>query len=78
MSYRTCGGGGYNPPEERDPQLVLRDVRDGKVSPTRAQDVYKVAIDTATPMGSGSSCRSTWTVDAGETAKLRGSNAVKL
>ena len=78
VSYRTCGGGGYNPPEERDPQLVLRDVRDGKVSPTRAQDVYKVAINTATPMGSGSSCRSTWTVDAGETAKLRGSNAVKL
>ena len=78
VSYRTCGGGGYNPPEERDPQLVLRDVRDGKVSPTRAQDVYKVAIDTATPMGSGSSCCSTWTVDAGETAKLRGGNAVKL
>jgi N-methylhydantoinase B len=40
VSYRTCGGGGYGPPKERDPQLVLRDVRDGKVSRTRAREVY--------------------------------------
>jgi len=45
VSYRTCGGGGYSPPEERDPQLVLRDVRDGKVSLNRAREVYGVAIN---------------------------------
>ena len=45
VSYRTCGGGGYGPPEERDPQLVLRDVRDGKVSLERAREVYGVAIN---------------------------------
>lgn len=45
VSYRTCGGGGYGPPEERDPELVLRDVRDGKVSLERAREVYRVAID---------------------------------
>ena len=46
VSYRTCGGGGYGPPEERDPQLVLRDVRDGKVSLEQAREVYGVAINT--------------------------------
>jgi N-methylhydantoinase B len=44
VSYRTCGGGGYGPPEERDPALVLRDVLEGKVSAGRARDVYRVAV----------------------------------
>ena len=30
VSYRTCGGGGYGPPAERDPERVLRDVLRGK------------------------------------------------
>ncbi len=60
MSYRTCGGGGYGPPEERDPDLVCRDVREGKVSLERAREVYKVAIDIQS-----------WTVDETETEKLR-------
>jgi len=44
ISVRTCGGGGYGAPEERDPERVLRDVLQGKVSPERARDIYKVAI----------------------------------
>jgi N-methylhydantoinase B len=60
ISYRTCGGGGYGRPEQRDPQLVLRDVREGKVSLQRAREVYRVAIDPHT-----------WTVAAEETACLR-------
>jgi N-methylhydantoinase B len=40
VSYRTCGGGGYGPPEERDPEAVARDVREGKVSLSRAREVY--------------------------------------
>ncbi len=39
-SYRTCGGGGYGPPHERDPECVARDVREGKVSAERAREVY--------------------------------------
>ncbi|MCW5850264.1 MAG: hydantoinase B/oxoprolinase family protein [Anaerolineae bacterium] len=31
VSYRTCGGGGYGPPAERAPDLVWRDMREGKV-----------------------------------------------
>ena len=60
VSYRTCGGGGYGPPELRRPEDVLRDVREGRVSPLRAQDVYRVAIDTQA-----------WTVDYEATAELR-------
>jgi N-methylhydantoinase B len=44
ISVRTCGGGGYGPPEEREPERVLRDVLEGKVDPDRARDVYRVAI----------------------------------
>jgi N-methylhydantoinase B len=40
VSYRTCGGGGYGPPQERDREAVARDVREGKVSSTRAREVY--------------------------------------
>ena len=59
VSCRTCGGGGYGPPETREPQLVLRDVRNGMVSLERARTVYHVAVDP-----------DTWTVDE-ETTKLR-------
>jgi N-methylhydantoinase B len=40
VSYRTCGGGGYGPPRERAAELVARDVREGKVSPDVAREVY--------------------------------------
>ncbi|HKP17916.1 MAG TPA: hydantoinase B/oxoprolinase family protein [Gaiellaceae bacterium] len=42
------GGGGYGPPEERPPELVLADVRADLVSLGAARDEYKVAIDPAT------------------------------
>jgi N-methylhydantoinase B len=60
VSFRTCGGGGYGPPQERDPESVLTDVRNGKINAQRAREIYRVAIDT-----------STWVVDEEETAKLR-------
>ena len=41
---RSCGGGGFGPPEERDPERVLRDVLEGKVSVERAREHYRVAI----------------------------------
>jgi N-methylhydantoinase B len=60
VSYRTCGGGGYGPPHAREPERVLKDVREGKVSAQRARDAYGVAIDTHS-----------WTVEEAETARLR-------
>ena len=45
VSYRTPGGGGYGLPHERDPERVLADVLDGKVSLHRAREVYGVVID---------------------------------
>jgi len=60
VSYQTCGGGGWGPPEERSPDLVLWDARDGKISIERARTIYKIAVDPAT-----------WSVDKAETARLR-------
>jgi N-methylhydantoinase B len=54
------GGGGLGSPTERDPLRVLRDVRDGLVSPAMASDTYRVVL---TPDGKD--------VDATATANLR-------
>jgi N-methylhydantoinase B len=48
VSYRTCGGGGYGDPHQRDPQAVAGDVREGKVGLERARRVYRVAVDPVT------------------------------
>jgi N-methylhydantoinase B len=40
LSMRTQGGGGYGPPEERDPQAVMRDLREGKLTAERAKADY--------------------------------------
>ncbi|MCY3775641.1 MAG: hydantoinase B/oxoprolinase family protein [Candidatus Aminicenantes bacterium] len=60
VRIETCGGGGYGPPWERDPELVLRDVREEKISPARARDAYGVSVDT-----------DRWTVELAETKRLR-------
>jgi N-methylhydantoinase B len=46
ISYQTSGGGGYGRPEERDPALVARDLRDGKLTPERARSVYRYRSET--------------------------------
>jgi N-methylhydantoinase B len=45
VTLRLPGGGGFGPPSERDPRLVLDDVRNGYVSPDRALADYGVAVD---------------------------------
>ena len=60
MTAETPGGGGWGDPFTRDPQLVLRDVRDGVVSPQAAESDYGVAL-----MGDGRS------VDQAATTELR-------
>jgi N-methylhydantoinase B len=40
----SAGGGGFGPPCERDPQAVLEDVLDGKVSVEAASDLYGVVL----------------------------------
>jgi len=44
VSIQTPGGGGYGTPLERDPEDVLEDVRDGKVSVSKAEGAYGVVI----------------------------------
>jgi N-methylhydantoinase B len=41
----SCGGGGYGPPTERDPDRVLHDVVEGWISRERAEAVYGVVLD---------------------------------
>ena len=45
VSVQTPGGGGYGDPLERDPEAVLEDVRDGKVSVSKAEGAYGVVVN---------------------------------
>jgi len=56
------GGAGVGDPAEREPEKVQRDVRNGFISPERARDAYKVAVDPRT-----------LAVDEQETRRLRSS-----
>jgi len=48
VSLRLPGAGGYGDPLERDPELLLQDVRDGKVTLESAREDYGVVIDLKT------------------------------
>ncbi|MDE0808187.1 MAG: hydantoinase B/oxoprolinase family protein, partial [Alphaproteobacteria bacterium] len=58
--HELAGGGGWGDPLERDPGMVLRDVRNELVSPERAYGDYGVIVNTEA-----------WTVDLGGTEALR-------
>ena len=58
--YMTAGGGGWGDPLERDPERVLRDVREEYISEAHAKEQYGVVL-TAARAG----------VDAAATAALR-------
>ncbi len=45
VTMDAAGGGGYGSPLQRDPELVLRDVQQGFVSPEQARAAYGVVID---------------------------------
>ncbi len=55
------GAGGYGDPRERDFAAIDRDLKDGKVTPERAEADYGIVIDAKT-----------LTVDRAETPRLRG------
>lgn len=48
LVYWNGGGGGYGDPLERDPELVLKDVREGEVTIEYAKEAYGVVIDPKT------------------------------
>lgn len=48
VSLRLPGAGGYGNPLERDPSVLLADVRDGKVSIESAREDYGVIVNPAT------------------------------
>jgi N-methylhydantoinase B len=58
--HRISGSGGFGEPWQRDPSLVVADVREGKVSIEQAYNRYQVVIDP-----------NEMAVDAPATAKLR-------
>ena len=51
---------GYGAPSERDPELVLRDVREEKIGIDRARELYGVSIDPTN-----------WSIDSIATETLR-------
>jgi N-methylhydantoinase B len=60
IRYEMAGAGGWGDPLERDPALVLQDVRNEYVSEQTAREEYGVFIDTRS-----------WAVDGDKTAELR-------
>ncbi|MCG8692253.1 MAG: hydantoinase B/oxoprolinase family protein, partial [Minwuiales bacterium] len=44
MTARSPGGGGFGDPKRRDPERVLRDVRDGVISRGKAAEIYGVIV----------------------------------
>ncbi|MFQ5830994.1 MAG: hydantoinase B/oxoprolinase family protein, partial [Candidatus Methylomirabilia bacterium] len=45
LRMRTQGGGGYGDPRQRDPSLILRDLREGKVTPEGVRRDYGLDPD---------------------------------
>src|SRR5262249_34458457 len=62
---RSPGGGGYGPPEEREPDEILRDVEQGFVSPAAARTMYRVALSPSDEAGF-------YFIDRDATEQLRG------
>jgi N-methylhydantoinase B len=63
LRIQVAGAGGWGPARERDPEAVMTDVRNGLVSPERAREVYRVALD-----------KTGRAIDNAETASLRGND----
>jgi N-methylhydantoinase B len=67
MTSETCGGGGYGPPELREPERVLADVEERWVGRDEAERVYRVALTELDP--------DALAVDSDATAQLRKAEA---
>lgn len=65
LRHTLAGAGGHGDPYERDPEAVLADVRNEKVTLGTAEEDYGVAIN-----------RETWEVDLGRTSELRSDRVV--
>lgn len=44
VSIQTPGGGGYGDPRDRDPELILKDVQEGKITIQKAEGDYGLKI----------------------------------
>jgi N-methylhydantoinase B len=45
VSVRTAGGGGWGPPQKRDPERVRQDILNGFITPEQAEAVYGLKIE---------------------------------
>ena len=45
LLYCSNGGGGFGPPQQRDPDAVSRDVADGLISDQVAERIYGVVMN---------------------------------
>jgi N-methylhydantoinase B len=68
VQVRTPGGGGYGNPLERDPMLVLRDVRRGYLTAAEAAEQYRVVVRESN--GDYRTANRTNSVDLDETATV--------
>ena len=55
--HEVAGAGGWGDPLERDPEMVLRDVKNELVSPAAARRDYGVVLDGMPPAVDGAATR---------------------
>jgi N-methylhydantoinase B len=53
LRIQVAGAGGWGDPTKRDPQQVMRDVRNELITKTRARSIYGVAIDEKSTLNAG-------------------------
>jgi N-methylhydantoinase B len=51
LNLHSGGGGGYGDPARRDPELVERDLREGRITPEHAKEAYPHAVGRAARPG---------------------------
>ena len=69
--HEMAGGGGYGDPLAREPERVLRDVVEEKVSAEAAERDYGVVVRRARPIPAAASAEGAWILDLPATGDLR-------
>ena len=78
LRHRLAGAGGWGDPLERDPERVLHDVREEKLTPAYAEREYGVVIDEAAGVVDEAATSALSSLEADLVAALQGEHRARL